>query len=332
MQKFFRSQQLTKDDLSWYFSAGPAPTPFDVFAITFTIKDPAGAVVTGPTAATRFDTGYYFANWQIPAGAELGEGWSITWAWEVADGDDEIQADPVTFEVLEYAGNPGSLYYITPQDVYNEKVKREKYPPDWVLQRIRFVQGYIEKLTQNRFVKTLDTKYYDGDNTGLLELEEPLLEALDISFEINRGDYQPQSLLDFVVYNQYKDRGYPRVMISETAKLSIYSAVNSGVFPHGYQNIKIHGYWGYTDREGRTPEEIKMACKLIVQKWLAPTNAPGSRAQRRGGAGLKSQSTDGHSYSLSEALSVGTLTGDQEIDSLLIPYCQGAQVRLAKGK
>lgn len=96
------------------------------------------------------------------------------------------------------------------------------------------------------------------------------------------------------------------------------------VFPSGQGNIVAEGLWGFTEHdgtpEGRTPLVIRRACMLLVLRNLAPL-ADDASLEARSRWRLLEERTRDQSYRLDAPRQVSAqLTGDPEVDALLLPY------------
>ena len=119
---------------------------------------------------------------------------------------------------------------------------------------------------------------------------------------------------DYVLYNRITpvdDRPYPKIY-------------RNAKWPEGIMNVEVSGTWGYVEAGNLTPEPIKRAAmKLAMCNFplLSDTEAQSEKGLR---GLLLSETTDGHSYELSEevlaSLASGAITGDSEIDQILRAY------------
>ncbi len=105
-------------------------------------------------------------------------------------------------------------------------------------------------------------------------------------FEAYSVSVNHEDIDDYVLYNRMEDRGYPKIF-------------RRAGWPRGRMNINVSGLWGYVEEDGFTPP--KRLRGLLV-----------------------SETTDGHSYALSNEavsnLSSEAITGDAEIDRILKSY------------
>ena len=116
---------------------------------------------------------------------------------------------------------------------------------------------------------------------------------------------------DFVLYNRMEDRVYPKMF-------------RCSGWPKGRLNVEVSGKWGYVEEDGTTPSAIRRAAmKLAMYHFPALSDAEAQQEKNLQGL-LTSETTDGHSYQLSDAavseLASGAITGDTEIDGTLKRY------------
>ncbi len=95
-------------------------------------------------------------------------------------------------------------------------------------------------------------------------------------------------------------------------------------FPRGNGNVIGEGLWGFTEYdgtpEGRTPLAIRRATMLLVLRNLAPL-ADDASFESRSRWRIVEERTRDQSYKLDPAKAAASaLTGDPEVDALLLPY------------
>jgi hypothetical protein len=105
------------------------------------------------------------------------------------------------------------------------------------------------------------------------------------------------------------------------------------LFPRGHANVVIDGLWGFTEDDGtpdgRTPLAIRRACLLLVLRNLAPLADDASFEARSRWRILEERTRD-QSYRLDAAKVSGlVLTGDPEVDALLVSYVRPAPLGAA---
>jgi hypothetical protein len=319
--KVFRTQVLTQADLNWYIRLNGSLV--NVESITYEIQDiSTGSPVTvvGPAFGINFAEGSYYAEWTVPDTEPIGTH-RIIWMWKLTP-TSIIESDQEEFEVLSTSGGPGNDLYVSLQDLYNDGLPQDKYTPDFLEAKILLVQDYIERVTGTYFRSRDETYKLDGSGTQLLKLPYPPLEITEVAFDSGFDNWQTMPTSWFEFYTDFEDRDYPRAMINQDYTNSVFGSVWMGHFPPGTRNIRITGKWGWVDRDGLTPGPIKDITIKILKKYLGK-NLKSTPQVGLGRAGVISQTTDGHSYTIDKSMAFGTLTGYPEIDSVLVYYTKG---------
>lgn len=218
-----------------------------------------------------------------------------------------------------------------------DKVSVRKYPDELLNAKIQFVEGYIDKITDQFFDRQTLELYYDGDASELLVLDYPIIEITEIAFKQSLfGQWDIRPLTDFSIYNRIKpdDRKYPRIKISQLGVTdNIYaSSFNLVQFPGGTQNIRIKGDFGFMDYvSGQyvTPEPIKLVARMLLNLYIDNPFSPLQTFRKKlRGKGVKSERADKHSFTLQDSMAVGRLTGDPEIDTILKEYMKPSKASL----
>jgi len=97
-----------------------------------------------------------------------------------------------------------------------------------------------------------------------------------------------------------------------------------GRFPRGTANVIVRGLWGYTEPDGtpngRTPLAIRRACILLVLRWLPLMGDADDAAEARDRWRIIAEKTRDQSYRLDRPGDPGPLTGDPEIDRILMRF------------
>jgi hypothetical protein len=105
-------------------------------------------------------------------------------------------------------------------------------------------------------------------------------------------------------------------------------------FPRGHGNVIAEGLWGFTEPdgtpEGRTPFAVRRATMLLVLRSMAPL-ADDASFEARSRWRIIEERTRDQSYRLdpSKASASASLTGDPEIDALLLPYVRPTPIGAA---
>lgn len=199
------------------------------------------------------------------------------------------------------------MSYCTIDDIRSEGFTEEKYPDEVVEKLIGLACKYIDQVTGQFFEPRELTLRVDG--RGGRNLVLPLF-LIDCDYVKVRGEI----IDDYVLYNRITpidDRPYPKM----------YRNVR---WPKGIMNVEICGTWGYVDAGNLTPEPIKRAAmKLAMYQFPLLSDSQAQEEKSLNGL-LLSETTDGHSYELSEevlaGLASGAITGDSEIDQILKSY------------
>lgn len=104
------------------------------------------------------------------------------------------------------------------------------------------------------------------------------------------------------------------------------------VFGRGEGNVVAEGIWGYTESDGtpfgRTPRSIRRATLLLVLRWSAPLGEEDAVAEARDRWRIVEERTRDQHYKLGP-IPHGPLTGDPEIDTLLLRFRPPAQLGAA---
>lgn len=329
--------------LDWFTSING--NPVDMYAISyeiFYIPDPLNPAtrisvyVESNALSIKTGVGEYYARWAIPEGIDPGD-YIIEWTYQWL-ATSSVQTGSEEFTIItEPPGTADSKVYISVQDLYAEGVPIGKYTTEFLEGRILRAQQYIEKLTGRIFLASSKEIYIDGTGGTLLhgpELErEPIVEITKLEVDSGFGDdWHEYPLKYFEFYGGVGYQDYSRVKVRDSrgdSLLSNLTLING--FPRGARNVRLTGTFGYVDEDRNTPQPIKLACALLVKKYL-PKAFSRKFAENMSEHMIQSETTDGHRYTLfSKALATGRLTGDPTIDDILTQYMSGATVRVVGG-
>ena len=199
------------------------------------------------------------------------------------------------------------MSYCTIDDIRSEGFTEEEYPDEVVEKLIGLACKYIDQVTGQFFEPRELTLRVDG--RGGRNLVLPLF-LIDCDYVKVRGEI----IDDYVLYNRITpidDRPYPTMY-------------RNARWPKGIMNVEICGTWGYVEAGNLTPEPIKRAAmKLAMYQFPLLSDSQAQEEKSLSGL-LLSETTDGHSYELSEevlaGLASGAITGDSEIDQTLKSY------------
>ena len=196
------------------------------------------------------------------------------------------------------------MSYCTVDDLRAEGVSEEDYSDEQLENLIADSCEFIDRITGQWF--ELREKVIRIDGRGGQNLVLPIF--LFVAYSVKVGY---EEIDDYVLYNRMEDRAYPKIF-------------RCSGWPRGRMNINVSGLWGYVEEDGFTPPAIKRAAmKLALYHF--PTLTDSDTLEENAIRGLLvSETTDGHSYTLSGSAVAdvysGAITGDAEIDGILKRY------------
>ncbi len=210
--------------------------------------------------------------------------------------------------------------YCTVEDIRAEGVTEEQASDAKLTGLIALAGNYIDRMTGQWFEPREKTVRLNGTGGEVLPLPVFLIDMPEIVM------VDGEEVTNYILYNRFPpadDRFYPKMH-------------RKSRWTKGVLNVEIKGLWGFVDEDGSggymTPPLIKRAVmKLALYNFpdLGDSEAQEEKALR---GALISETTDGHSYSLSDsvvsALASSSLTGDSEIDSIIKQYTI-APIRMA---
>ena len=197
------------------------------------------------------------------------------------------------------------MSYCTIEDLRAEGITEEQFTDEQLEKLISNACEYIDGITGQWFEPR--EKIFRLDGRGGQNLVLPVF-ATEIEYVKVDGEILDD---DYVLYNRMEDRVYPKIFRNKRWKI-------------GKLNIEVKGTFGYVDEDLTTPADIKrIAMKLALYQFPALSDKEALEDQNMQGL-LISETTDGHSYELSEeavaSLKAGAITGDSEIDDVLKKY------------
>lgn len=192
----------------------------------------------------------------------------------------------------------------------------------------------IDKVTRQFFKPRRATLRLDGRGTPTIELPVPPIELTRLS--VDSEGMQPFPFVGTAPFGFGLDRsvllvvGAPIGPGYDGARLTLRHGL---VFPKGHGNVIAEGRWGYTEDDGtpdgRTPLAVKRACILLVMRGLHPL-ADDAAFEARSRWRIIEERTRDQSYRLDSNRGGGlSLTGDPEVDALLVPYVRTSPVGAA---
>ncbi|HHV62117.1 MAG TPA: hypothetical protein GXX51_05705 [Firmicutes bacterium] len=191
--------------------------------------------------------------------------------------------------------------YATVQEIREEGVAPEEASDARIEAAIKRASDLIERLTGQWFEPREKTLILDGNGGFTLFLGVPVISLSGVKIDGRAVD-----LALLRVYNSPEDRKNPRIHFSWG-------------FPKGKRNVEVTGTFGYVEEDGSTPELIRYACRRLVVKDLAPLSDMDAQEERKR-ARVISETTDRHSYTLAQDQRFSGLTGDPEVDGILVEF------------
>jgi len=170
----------------------------------------------------------------------------------------------------------------------------------------------IDRLTGWFFEPRVMTLYLDGRGVPSIEPPYPPIELSFLAADDSELSLDATALA--VVGAPVQPRFHaPRLTLR-----------GGGVFPRGNGNIEAGGTWGYTEDDGtptgRTPLSIRRACMMLVLRNLPLLTDEDFVADARNRWRIIEEKTRDQSYKLDKPTGPSALTGDPEIDAILMRY------------
>jgi hypothetical protein len=294
----------------------------DVDVVEFVIIDRTGDAPvqvfpeSGRAAAARLGVGHYVALYTAPASASLGHH-TVRWFVRAAEGELHFETP---FEVLAAPIDAPQPGYCMLQDLRDEGFAPEVVSDARLARIIALASRTIERITGRFFEPRRQCIELDGRGSHELLLDEPII-AIE---KIELGSSGPVS--GATVYNRHitqglmlpDDRQNPRIRLG---------------FPCGARNVRVTGIFGYTERDGSptgtTPLLMREACKRLVVREIPLLAETGRREDARQRYRIIQERTREQSYTLDKLAHPGALTGDPDIDDILVQFMRPADLGAA---
>lgn len=328
MAQLARGQTSRCDDPVLDVFTSVDATPVDVAELSFQVFDVStterwlvplqvfpveGRAALDPTVdcpdGARIELGHFVATWTAPEDTSLGTH-EIRWFFRLAPGASEFQYTE-EFEVLERPAAAPARGYCTVTDLRDEGVTEAQASDTRLVELIDEASAEIERLTGWFFLPRHEVYLLDGRGTPTLELPAPPV-RIDHLFIGGSEVFIEEDVAVVVGAPVRPSFGAPRISLRHGA-----------VFPKGRGNIEIEGLFGYTEFDGslvgRTPLAIRRACILLVLRWLHPLTGDASHDARNRWRILEERTRD-QSYKLGTVSVSASLSGDPEVDDILLRY------------
>ena len=201
------------------------------------------------------------------------------------------------------------MSYCTVEDIRAEGISKEDYSDEELEGLIALSCEFIDRTGQWFELRDKAIRL-DGRGGKNLILPVFLYEADYVKIGLEEID-------DYVLYNRMEDRAYPKIF-------------RCSCWPKGRLNIEVSGKWGYVEENGTTPPAIKRAAMKLAMYNFPSLSDSDSQEEKNLRGLLLSETTDGHSYELSESAVTNSITGDTEIDQILKSYmCSRFRIAVA---
>lgn len=298
----------------------------------------------------RIGVGHYCAAFTVP---ELDSGaYKVRWFVEVAEGDAIVEL-VTPFEVVASIQAVGPLYASV------ASMRAEGVPdtvPDYVIHaKLVGASRQFEMYTGRFFEPRSKTLFVDGRGSRDLLLGDPVV-AVEAVQLLQTGTFSTGEDVDsreLRVYNRHltqgltdpDDRHCPMISWSRSddvwwprphAELSL----TWRVFPEGRQNIRVAGVFGYTEADGTAtggvPWMVQQAVRLLALRDMPALTDTDGREDTRlrwrlTGERTRDQAWTGFSGvdAATRAAVIGAVTGDPEIDRIIVLYRRGPRIGAA---
>jgi hypothetical protein len=232
--------------------------------------------------------------------------------------------------------------YCTVQDLRDEGFTDPPYSDVRLTSVMRLASTYIEEYTGRWFEpRPLDVTL-DGSGQPTMMLEFPVIAVSEVWLD----DEALEVANDVMVYNRHvtqrllcpDDRDNPKIELAQPRDDDVLLKAGLKVWTPGQKNVRIVGTFGYTDYDGtsngKTPDLIRHACKLLCVRNLPPMSQSDEREDLKNAWRVTSHKTRDQSVSWGAPgksstgrASVGIFTGDPEIDTILLRYRRQPMMR-----
>ncbi len=202
--------------------------------------------------------------------------------------------------------------YTTVADMRAEGVTMAQATDDRLEALIDEATRTIDQLTGWFFEPRVMTLHLDGRGTRSIEPPYPSISLMQLAVD---GTERSRSAEDLLVVGAPVQPGFyaPRMTL-----------LDGGVFSKGDGNVLVSGQWGYTEDDstafGRTPLAVRRACMMLVLRNLPFLTDEDEVADARNRWRIVEEKTRDQSYKLDKPTGSATLTGDPEIDAILLRY------------
>lgn len=322
--------------------------PVQVFPEPPAARAPVNTTDLWP-AGDKLGAGHVVARWTPSADEVLGAH-ELRWFVQSTPGAPE-QVVTVDFDVLAAGAGSYRSGYALVSDLRAEGVTAAEATDARLARLIRLASQYVDRMTSRFFEPRPMTLALDGSGGRIQLLGHPIIAVHDVTLQVAMpaeiGEL-PVAPSFFRVYNRHltqalldpDDRENPRLeFFHESDLLGVQATpaaslgLGSLVWLRGVQNVIVDGLFGFTDPDGspigRTPELIRHVTKLLTLREIPTMTDVAQREERQKRWRLVSERTRDQGYNLAPLRAQGVLTGDPEIDAILVSYQRPPQLGAA---
>lgn len=297
-------------------------------------------------AGDRLGTGHVVARWTVPRDQPVGLH-EVRWSVEQTP-DAPARSRALAFDVVSEGAPSLRGGYTLVSELRAEGVTEADADDRRLVQRIRLASAYVDRATDRFFEPRAMSLVLDGSGGRAQLVGHPIIAIHDARMSLAMPAEVGELPVDpsfFRVYSRHltqglldpDDRENPRLEFFHESDLFGVSSspaaslgLGSLIWSCGPQNVLIDGVFGYTDPDGsptgRTPELIEHVTKLLVLRELPAMTALASREERQKRWRLVSERTRDQGYNLEPLRAQGPLTGDPEVDGILVAYQRQPQL------
>ena len=322
-----------------------ASLAFEIFDQNFTSVHSRTSMSAGSSGSDRLGPGRYAAIWLPISGNAIGR-YFVRWYYQVAT-EPESTFDQ-EFELVANKYLPGKPHYCTVYDLREAGLSLSRMADAAAQRAIENASKQVELYT-GRGPFAFDPVYkvveLDGSSARAVLLREPIcaIEGVQMTIVSAFG----QSNLSIIsqalrIYNRHltsnltspDDRNSPKLEFIHGDDLNGIGSASTNntasgyrldtlVWPRGNKNVQVTGIFGYTEWDGSwvgaTPTMLRRATMLLVLRNFVETCVEDREALQRGPR-LIQENTRDQGQQFAQPWLKGWLTGDPEIDQLLITF------------
>ncbi len=325
-------------------------TPVQVFPVAVGTREVMD--LTDCPAGSRIGTGQFAPKFTLAGDTGLHE---VRYFFKAVDASSPELEVRRLFELADGSISTPFAGYCFPRDLRAEGFDASALPEGRLRTLIARQTRFIEQNTERFFNARIQQLLFDGFISKELMFDVPII-TVDTLTILNAGFVG--TITDIVEKDAYKvynrhirqqlsspdDRDDPRIsFLKHTDQHGAGPVSNDLIFRHrlafpiGALNLQVDGVLGFTDPDpnfpgdqiGMTPELIREVCMKLVQREAPKMKDTDDREDAQKRHRLISEKTRDQSYRLDRSPIQGTITGDSEIDNILISYKRPAQMATA---